>query len=177
MNKQNVGIILGSLMIFLVVGGISFLIWQMASRQADFAQKQPHDLAATPQNLKYLGLQLDPIPVSDPRAQGVISGSRAVTAALIEEPDLKMASRVTRTLGELHDLRLQEAARAGLPVDPKKADMGLVWIVTFEGIDTASAGPGQAPGYVAHEYNVVINAKTGAYIMSFPLADITPTPP
>jgi hypothetical protein len=55
--------------------------------------------------------------------------------------------------------------------------MGLVWIVTFEGIDTASSGPSQAPRYVSHEDNVVINAKTGGIVMAFPLADITPTNP
>ena len=72
---------------------------------------------------------------------------------------------------------LQEAANAGLPVDPKKADMGLVWMVTFEGIESFSAGPPQAPQYVDHEYNVVINGKTGAYIMAFPMAEVTPTQP
>jgi hypothetical protein len=54
----------------------------MASTHAsDIVQEPPDDLAVTPQNLKYLGLDFVPIPVSDPRAQGAISGAQAVTAA------------------------------------------------------------------------------------------------
>jgi hypothetical protein len=177
MAKRKLGIILGLLLIILVVAGIGFLIWQMVSRQAVFVPNQPPDLAATPQNLKYVGLQFDPISVSDPRAHGAIAGGQALAVALKGEPDLKKATRVTRMLGELHDLNLEGAAKAGLPVDPAKADMGLVWIVTFEGIDTASSGPSGAPRIVAHEYNVVINAKIGGIIMAFPLADISPTAP
>jgi hypothetical protein len=55
--------------------------------------------------------------------------------------------------------------------------MGLAWIVSFEGIDTSSSGPSQAPKYVSHEFNVVINAKTGGYVMALQLFDITPTNP
>jgi hypothetical protein len=80
-------------------------------------------------------------------------------------------------LGVLHNLNLQQAVNQGVRVDPALANMGLVWIVSFEGIDTSSSGPSQAPKYVSHEYNVVINAKTGGYVMAFPLADITPASP
>ncbi len=178
MSKRQVGvIILAALLGIVMVGGSGFLIWQMVSRPAVDVQKQPPDLAATPQNLKYVGLEFVPISTSDPRAHGAMDGGQALAVALKGEPDLKKATRVTRMLGELHDLNLEGAAKAGLPVDPAKADMGLVWIVTFEGIDTASSGPSGAPRIVAHEYNVVINARTGGTIMAFPLADITPTAP
>jgi hypothetical protein len=179
MSKRNVGVIIsGILLVILMVGGIGFLIWHMTSTHASTVVNEPsHDLAATPQNLEYLGLDFIPIPVSDPRAKGAIPSAQAVRAALEEEPGLKAATRVSSMLGLLHDLNLQQAAKQGMPIDPSLADMGLVWIVTFEGIDTASSGPNQAPKYLAHEYNVVINAKTGGSVMAFPLADITPTNP
>ena len=55
--------------------------------------------------------------------------------------------------------------------------MGLVWLVTFDGIDSVSSGPPGAPRYTAHVYSVVIDAKSGAYIMAFPIFDITPSAP
>jgi hypothetical protein len=46
--------------------------------------------------------------------------------------------------------------------------MGAVWIVTFYSIETSSSGPPGASHYVSQQYNVVIDAKTGRYIMAFP---------
>jgi hypothetical protein len=166
----------GFLIIALVVGGTWLLIEHMASRpHVVYSQEQKNYLAATPQNLKYLGLDFVPMQVSDSRARGAITSEQAIAAALKEEPGLKAATSVSSMLGVLNNLNLQQAANQGVTIGPNLAAMGLVWIVTFEGVDTSSSGPSQAPRYVSHEYDVVIDAKTGAYIMAFPLYDITPS--
>ncbi|MGB8213807.1 MAG: hypothetical protein WCE68_09650 [Anaerolineales bacterium] len=178
MGRRKLGIIFGLLMITLVIVGTGLIIRHLASgTQVVFVQGQMHNLAATPQNLNYLGFDFVPIPVSDSRAHGAITSEQAVAAALREEPSLKAATRESSMLGLLHDMNLQQAATQGVIIDPSLADPGLVWMVTFEGMDTSSSGPPQALRYKSHEYNVVVDAKTGVFRMAFPLYAITPSAP
>lgn len=87
-------------------------------------------------------------------------------------PNPTAATTVFAQLGHLSDPRPQKIGKRGERSDARYADMGLVWLVTFEGLNIESNGaaprPGQPPFpiYVNHEINVV-NAATGQYIMAF----------
>jgi hypothetical protein len=147
------------------------------TQQGDSTQLQQKYLAATPQNLEYLGLSFTQVNVTDSQAQGAIGKDQAITAALNEEPGLKAASSVSAMLGFMNNTNLQQAANQGVSVDPHLANMGLVWLVTFNGIETSSSGPSGAPHAISNELNVVIDAKTGNSVEAFPLFDVTPRAP
>ena len=150
----------------------------LASTTQDVSAQVPlHYLAATPQNLEYLSLSFTPVDIGDSQAQGAISKDQAIAAASNQGPQLKAASGTSALLGFLSDTGLKQAAAQGIPVDPHRVDMGLVWLVTFHGVETSSNGPVGAKRYVSTEYNVVIDAKTGQYVMAFPLFDVTPRAP
>jgi len=138
------------------------------------AQQPQHYLAATPQNLEYIGLGFTQISFADSRAQGAITKDQAIAVASNQGPELKLANGVSAVLGFLHNAGLQRAAEQGVSVNPQLADMGLVWLVTFHGVESFPRSP-RAIRYVSSEYNVVIDAKTGRYIMAFPLYDVTPS--
>jgi hypothetical protein len=179
MRKHEVVIIIGMLIVIIIAIGIGFLMAHLAAftQQGASAQVPQNYLAATPQNLEYLGLSFTQVNVADSQAQGAIEKDQAITAALNEEPGLKAATSVSAMLGFMNNTNLQQAANQGVSVDPHLANMGLVWLVTFNGIETSSSGPGGAPHATSNELNVVIDAKTGNFIEAFPLFNVTPHAP
>jgi hypothetical protein len=179
MRKHKVVIIIGLLMVAVIALGVGFLM----VHRGEFGTKGASDqgllkyLAATPQNLEYLGLSFTQVNVTDRRAQGAIGKNQAIADALNGEPGLKAATSVSAMLGLLTDPNLQQAVNQGVAIDPHLANMGLVWLVTFYGIETSSSGPSGARHSTSNELNVVIDAKTGIYIEAFPLFDVTPVAP
>jgi hypothetical protein len=179
MRKYKMVIIIGLLIITLIVLGVGFLMAHLATFTTQGASTQVPQkyLAATPQNLEYLGLSFTQVNVTDSQAQGAIGKDQAITAALNEDSGLKAATSVSAMLGFLNDSNLQQAASQRVTVDPHLANMGLVWLVTFNGIETSSSGPPGAPHATSNEVNVVIDAKTGNPVEAFPLFDVTPSAP
>jgi len=179
MRKHKVVIIIGLLIVTLIALGVSLLMAHLGGFGTQGASDQGLQkyLAATPQNLEYLGLSFTQVNITDSHAQGAIGKNQAITAALNEEPGLKAASSVSAMLGFMSDSDLQQAANQGVAIDPHLANMGLVWLVTFNGIETSSSGPIGAPHSTSNELNVVIDAKTGKFVEAFPLFDVTPRAP
>jgi len=179
MRKHKTVIIIGLLIVTIIALGVGFLMAHLAaftthSASAQVLQKY---LAATPQNLEYLGLSFTQVNVTDSQAQGAIGKDQAITAALNEDSGLKAATSVSAMLGLLTNPNLQQAVNQGVVIDPHLANMGLVWLLTFNGIETSSSGPAGAPHSTSNELNVVIDAKTGKFIEAFPLFDVTPKAP
>jgi hypothetical protein len=179
MCKHKVVIIIGLLIVTFIAVGVGFLMAHLAAfaTQGGSAQVLQKYLAATPQNLEYLGLSFTQVNVTDSQAQGAIGKDQAITAALNDEPGLKAATSVLAMLGLLTNPNLQQAVNQGVAIDPHLANMGLVWLLTFNGIETSSSGPAGAPHSTSNELNVVIDAKTGKFIEAFPLFDVTPKAP
>jgi hypothetical protein len=179
MRKHKVVIIIGLLIVTLIALGVGLFMAQLGAfaTQGVSVQLLQKYLAATPQNLEYLGLSFTQVNVVDSQAQGAIGKNQAITAALKEEPGLKAATGVYAMLGFLNDSNLQQAANQGVPVDSHLANMGLVWLITFNGIETSSSGPPGAPHATSNDLNVVIDAKTGNFVEAFPLFDVTPRAP
>jgi hypothetical protein len=179
MRKHKVVIIIGLLIVTLIALGVGLLMAHLAAftQQGASVQVPQKYLAATPQNLEYLGLSFTQVNVADNQAQGAIGKDQAITAALNEEPGLKAATSVSAMLGLMNNTNLQQAANQGVSVDPHLANMGLVWLVTFNGIETSSSGPSGAPHATSNELNVVIDAKIGNFVEAFPLFDVTPRAP
>ena len=75
--------------------------------------------------------------------------------------------RLVPSLGYLSDPILEKNAANGEKVDPTLLAHPLVWIISFDGLEIPSSGPPGSEHHIAHEYNVVIDATTGAYIMGF----------
>lgn len=96
-----------------------------------------------------------------------ISRAEAITKAKESGAPVQQASAIFTALGFLSEPSLETAAANGEPVDPALLAHPLVWIISYEGLDLPSAGGPNSPHTTAHEYNVVINATKGDYIMAF----------
>jgi len=96
-----------------------------------------------------------------------ISKDDAITRAAAMQEKLTEATSVTAELGYLSNPSLEEAAKNGEEVDPNLDGSHLVWIVSFQGIETVSSGPPESDHHIAHEYNVVIDATTGKFVIGF----------
>ena len=102
--------------------------------------------------------------------QPILTREQAIEMAYKQAPSLQKAksiSGITANLGKLSNSDLQASAQVGEKVDPAFLNPRLVWIVTFAGLDSQSAGP---PGFAlatSNEFDVVIDAITGEQLMSF----------
>ena len=96
-----------------------------------------------------------------------VSKEEAIAKAQESGAPVQEATAVFTALGYLSDPSLETAAAAGEKVDPTLLAHPLVWIISYEGVNIPSSGPPNSPHSVAHEYNVVIDATTGAYMMAF----------
>lgn len=126
-----------------------------------------------------LGLLFVPATAADKPA---ITQEEAIARAYEMSPGLRQASSVQATLGHLSQPALLEPDDG--PVDPRYADMGLVWLLTFEGINVSSSGPPGLPRKTSDELNVVIDADTAEMVLQFtyrsskePRGTITAPPP
>lgn len=95
------------------------------------------------------------------RASVKVTSEQALQIAYSSDPDLKNATQVVSSLGHLSDPGMIQAAQNGDNVDMRVADSGLVWILSFEGIQSVSHGPPGVKHAVSNELNVVVSAITG----------------
>ena len=96
-----------------------------------------------------------------------LSKEDAIVKAQESEAPFKEATSIIAELGYLSDTNLETASANGEKVDPTLLAHPLVWIISYEGLEIPSSGPPNSEHHIAHEYNVVIDATTGAYIMGF----------
>jgi|GEM_PF-2094307 hypothetical protein len=164
--------------LFLLFAYIAFLISGALAAPAPSAsaQQQTSSLIATPENLKYLGVAFTPVDPADKRAQGAIAKDRAIAIALQEMPRLKNATGNDATLGLINNPNLQQASRAGADVDSRLAGPTLAWAMVFHGIESVSSGPPGAEHHYAYDLVVVVDARTGDYLVAFPISDLVKTP-
>ena len=113
-----------------------------------------------------LGLVFVPANPSD-IVQAILSKKDAIAKAQEAEGSVKGATSIIAELGYLSSPDLETAAASGEKVDPTLLGHPLVWIISFEGLEIPSSGPPGSEHHIAHEYNVVIDATTGAYVMGF----------
>jgi hypothetical protein len=112
-----------------------------------------------------LGLVFIPATASE-TARAKVSKEDAITKARGSAP-VQQATSVNTELGYLSNPTLEQMAARGEKVDPTLLSHPLVWIVSFQGLELPSSGPPGSTHRVAHEYNVVIDAITGDYLMGF----------
>jgi hypothetical protein len=113
-----------------------------------------------------LGLVFVPANPSDVM-RAKLSKEEAIVKAQESEAPVKEATSIIAELGYLSEPNLETAAASGEKVDPTLLAHPLVWIISYEGVEIPSSGPPGSEQHIAHEYNVVIDATTGAYIMGF----------
>ena len=168
-------VLFGLILLFAYIG---FLISSTLVAQAPSAsaQQQSLSLIATPENLKYLGLTFTPVNPADKQAQGSIAKEKAMAVALQISPGLKNATGNDATLGFISNMGLQQVSRAGGNVDSRLAGPTLVWAMVFYGIESVSMGPPGAEHHYANDLVVVVDARTGNYLVSFPISDLVKTP-
>jgi hypothetical protein len=113
-----------------------------------------------------LGLVFVPATPSD-IVQAILSKKDAIAKAQESGGPFKGATNISAELGYLSSPNLETAAARGVKVDPTLLAHPLVWIISYEGVEISSSGPPGNEHRIAHEYNVVIDATTGAYVMGF----------
>jgi len=113
-----------------------------------------------------LGLVFVPANPSD-IVQAILSKEEAIAKAQESGAPVKEATSIIAELGYLNSPSLETAAASGEKVDPILLAHPLVWIISYEGVEIPSSGPPGSEHHIAHEYNVVIDATTGAYVMGF----------
>ncbi len=101
------------------------------------------------------------------QAYAKVTSEQALVTAYQNNSQLKQATTVYTSLGYLSDPGLNQAVQAGDKVNQIVADSGLVWILTFEGIQTVSSGPPGVQRSVSNELNVVISAVSGEKLYEF----------
>lgn len=116
----------------------------------------------------------NPVDPSHPETSGVteriLSRDEAIDAArkqLENSQPIPGITGVGASLGQLSKSLLSQSAQLGEKVDSTFTNPRLVWIVTFAGLRSRSAGPPDMAPKEANELNVVIDAVTGEYLMSF----------
>jgi hypothetical protein len=164
--------------LFLLSAYIAFLISSafVSTGPSALAQQQTSSLVATPENLKYLGVAFTLVDPADKQAQGSIAKDRAMAVVLQTSPGLKNTTSNDATLGLISYPNLQQASRAGANVDTRLAGPTLVWAMVFHGIESVSMGPPGAEHHYAYDFVVVVDARTGDYLVSFPISDLVKTP-
>jgi len=175
MRKQKLIVIVGLFTITVLVAAVGLWLARAVFTTQDVpAQAQPHGLAATPQNLRYLGFEFNVISMADRQAQGAVTEKQAIAAAIKDDPGLKAATSVSTMLGFLRDINTSSQDTS---IDPHITGKSLVWLLTFDGIKNVSSGPPGAPRGVSNAESVVIDAKSGVYVMAFTISDFTAVTP
>ena len=102
--------------------------------------------------------------------QPILSRDQAIDIANKQYPDLQNSKGligINANLGRLSNPLLQSNAQAGEKVDPTFLNPRLVWIVTYSGVYSQSAGGPNDPQATSNEFDVVFDATTGGQLMSF----------
>ncbi len=113
-----------------------------------------------------VGLVFIPAKTSD-IVKAKISREWAIAKAQESGGPFEEATTILAALGYLSEPSLETATAKGETVDAALLPHPLVWIISYEGVEVPSAGGPDTPHGTAHEYNVVIDATTGDYIMAF----------
>ena len=129
-------------------------------------QETPQSILDTQVLESRLGLVFVPANPSD-IIQAILSKEEAIAKAQESGAPVKEATSIIAELGYLNSPSLETAAASGEKVDPTLLAHPLVWIISYEGVEIPSSGPPGSEHHIAHEYNVVIDATTGAYVMGF----------
>ena len=169
-------------LVFAVVifAAAGWVLGRISSRNLQAMPVQAQGIGSVDTKLLQDRLNFTFVPV-DPAAtanQVSVSEKDAIAVAESEqEGRLKAATSVTAELGYLTDTGLEAAAsdpglqtdiqKGPVQVDTRLLGKQLVWVISFEGIDTVSNGPAESKHGVAHEFNSVIDANTGEFIIGF----------
>jgi hypothetical protein len=122
-------------------------------------------IAVTPENLQFLDFNFTSIDPTDPRLIKAITQDQAVKSALKFEPLGKNATSISTQVGYF-----DKVSGNDLQIN------GLVWLVTYYGVDTVSSGPPGSDIGVSHTLTVAVDAYQGVGIVSMNLAIVTPGP-
>jgi hypothetical protein len=96
-----------------------------------------------------------------------LSKEEAVAKAQESDAPVNEPTAIFAALGYLSDPTLEELAATGEKVNSDLLTHPLVWIISYEGVEMPASGPPDSEHAIAHEYNVVIDAITGEYLMGF----------
>ncbi len=163
MNKTPWVLALLTAVLLFVFG---WFLSQSALQKAEAIQPTPTPAQGVDANLlqKRFGRVFVP---AEATVQPPVTREQALASAYQLTPGLKTATGVNYTLGYLSDPGLIRAAQRGEKVDWRMADSGLVWILSFQGIQSVSSGPPEVKHSVSNELNVVISATTGEELYQF----------
>lgn len=152
--------------IFLILTFVMFCAGCVSQFSTTIALATPESVFDVQAMKNQVGLVFVPVKTSD-FVKAKVSKQEAIAKAGESRAPVQEASAILTALGYLSDPILEKNAANGENVDPTLLAHPLVWIISYEGVEIPSSGPPGAKQAIAHEYNVVINATTGDYIMAF----------
>ena len=173
MQKKTALILIGVLGIILGIG------WLLGRAYAGklipaYAQSQLPDGNVLKQDLAKENWTFEPLDPAKLNASGItqtiLTRDQAIDIANKQYPDLQNTKGligITANVGRLSNPLLQSNAQAGEKVDPTFLNPRLVWIVTYAGVYSQSAGGPNSPHATSNEFDVVLDATTGEQLMAF----------
>jgi len=162
--------------VFGIIFGIGWLLGHAYTSKliTAYAQSQLPDGNVLKQGLAKENWTFEPVDPAKLNASGItqtiLSRDQAIDIANKQYPDLQNTKGligITANLGRLSNPRLQSNAQAGEKVDPTFLNPRLVWIVTYGGVYSQSAGGPNSPQATSNEFDVVLDATTGEQLMAF----------
>ncbi len=160
--KENHGIA----KIFLTLTFVMFCTGCESQFSTTIALATPESVFNVQAMKNQVGMIFVPVKTSD-IVKAKLSKQEAIAKAQESGAPVQEATAIFTALGYLSDPILEKNAANGENVDPALLAHPLVWIISYEGVEIPSSGPPDAEHSIAHEYNVVIDATTGEYIMAF----------
>jgi hypothetical protein len=173
MQKKTAFILIG---ILGIIVGLGWLLGQAYVHNLMLADAQSRlpDGNILKQGLAKENWTFEPVDPAKLNASGmpqpILSREQAIDMANKQVPDLQNSKGligITANLGRLSNPLLQANAQAGEKVDPTFLHPRLVWIVTYAGVASQSAGGPNNPQATSNEFDVVLDATTGEQLMSF----------
>ena len=162
--------------IFGIIVGIGWLLGHTYSSKLfpAYAQSQLPDGNVLKQGFATENWTFEPVDPAKLNASGItqtiLSRDQAIDIANKQYPDLQNTKGligITANLGQLSNPLLQSNAQAGEKVDPTFLNPRLVWIVTYGGVYSQSAGGPNSPQATSNEFDVMLDATTGEQLMAF----------
>ena len=173
MPKKTVLILISVLGILFGIGGILGHAYASKLTPAH-AQSNLPDGNVLKQGLAKENWTFEPLDPAKLNASGItqaiLTRDQAIATANKQYPDLQNTKGligITANLGQLSNPLLRSTAQAGEKVDPTFLNPRLVWIVTYGGVNSQSAGGPNSPHATSNEFDVVLDATTGEQLMAF----------
>jgi hypothetical protein len=160
--KENRGIA----KLFLTLTAVMFCAGCVSQFSTTTALATPESIFNVQAMKNQVGMVFVPVKTSD-IVKLKVSKQEAIAKAQESGAPIQEATAIFSALGYLSDPILEKNAANGEAVDSALLAHPLVWIISYEGVEIPSAGGPDSPHTTAHEYNVVIDATTGDYIMAF----------